>query len=128
MCSFAQEDAHSLSRFARQVCRIRLLAHNRNNSAAERAKIAQSFITGSEVYPNPTTDNVTLQINAAKEQIAKIVLIDVKGNKVFEKDYSFSKGTNQAALPTQNLTRGTYIAVVYNADNLLLATEKIVRQ
>lgn len=99
-----------------------------NNSTAERAKIAQAFITGSSVYPNPTTDNVTLQINAAQEHEAKVLLIDVNGKQLFEQNYSFSKGSNQAVLPTQRFTKGTYIAVVYNSDNVLIATQKIVKQ
>ncbi|MEJ7683189.1 MAG: T9SS type A sorting domain-containing protein [Segetibacter sp.] len=92
-----------------------------NLSAAKtlRDKIAQAFITRSEVFPNPTTANTTLQINAAKEHAARIVLVNVDGKKVFERSYSFS---------TEKIARGTYIAAVYNADNVLIATQKIVKQ
>lgn len=98
--------------------------------AANRAPrdVATSYITGSQVFPNPTHDNVTLQVNAAKEHTAKIVLIDVNGKQVFERKYNFSKGSNQALLPTEKLNKGTYIAAVYNADNVLIATQKIVKQ
>ncbi len=89
---------------------------------------AQTYITGSEVFPNPTTDNVTLQINAAKEYTAKIVLIDMNGKQLFEHNYSFVKGSNQAVLPTSKFKKGTYIAAVYNSDNVLIATQKIVKQ
>lgn len=102
-----------------------------NNASAQRAlqdKIAQSYITGSSVFPNPTTDNVTLQINAAKEHTAKIVLVDVNGKQLFQQNYDFIKGNNQAVLPTGKFTRGTYIVAVYNSDNVLIATQKIVRQ
>lgn len=102
-----------------------------NNSSAQRAlrdKIAQSYITGSAVFPNPTPGKATLQINAAKDHGAKVVLINIDGKRVFERNYSFSKGSNQAVLPTEKLTRGTYIAVVFNADNIITATQKIVKQ
>ncbi len=102
-----------------------------NNSAAQRAlhvKIAQAYIIKSQVFPNPTTKNVTLQIDAAKEHIAKIVLVNADGTQVFQRNYTFSKGSNQAVLPTEKFTRGTYIAAVYNSDNVLIATQKIVKQ
>ncbi len=102
-----------------------------NNSLAQRAlrdKVAQTYITESQVFPNPTIKNVTLKINAAKEHIAKIVLVNVEGKKVFERNYSFSKGSNQAVLPTEKFTKGIYIAAVYNSDNVLIATQKIEKQ
>lgn len=102
-----------------------------NNSSAQRDlrdKIAQTYITGSEVFPNPTTDNITLQINAAKDHTAKIIIVDVNGKQLFEQNYSFIKGNNQAVLPTGKFMRGTYIAAVYNSDNVLIATQKIVKQ
>ncbi|MEJ7680899.1 MAG: T9SS type A sorting domain-containing protein [Segetibacter sp.] len=102
-----------------------------NNSSAQRAlrdKIAQTYITESKVYPNPTSKNATLQITAAKEHVAKVVLVNADGKQVFQRNYTFSKGNNQAVLPTEKLTRGTYIAVVYNSDNVLIATLKIVKQ
>lgn len=102
-----------------------------SNSSEQRDlhdKIAQTFITGSGVFPNPTSGDATLQVTAAKEHMAKVVLVDVNGKQVFEKNYGFSKGSNQAVLPTQKFTKGTYIAVVYNSDNVLIATQKIVKQ
>jgi hypothetical protein len=102
-----------------------------NNSSVERPlrdRIAHAYITGSTIFPNPTLGKATLQINAAKDHGAKVVLINVDGKQVFERSYSFSKGSNQAVLPTEKLTRGTYIAVVFNADNVITATQKIVKQ
>jgi len=105
-----------------------LIAGNNSSQRALSNNIAQSYITGSSVFPNPTTKDVTLQITAAKEHQAKIVLIDINGKQFFERKYSFSKGSNQAVLPIEKLNRGTYIVVVYNADNVLIATQKIIKQ
>jgi len=102
-----------------------------NNSPAQRGlreKIAQAYIMTSEVYPNPTTANTTLQVNAAKEHIARIVLFAINGKQMFERNYTFSKGSNLTVLPIERLIKGTYIAVVYNTDNVLIATQKIVKQ
>ncbi len=105
-----------------------LITGNNSLQRAVSNNIAQAYITGSSVFPNPTTKDVTLQITAAKEHQAKIVLIDVNGKQLFEGKYSFSKGSNQAVLPIEKFNRGTYIAVVYNADNVLIATQKIVKE
>ena len=104
------------------------VARNNSSPARDRDEIAKAFITGSAVFPNPTTANTTLQINAAQSYAARIALINVDGKKVFERNYSFSKGSNQAILPTEKFTKGIYIAAVYNADNVLIATKKIVKQ
>jgi hypothetical protein len=100
----------------------------KDNSTAQRALIAQSYITRSSVFPNPTNRDVTLQITAAKEHHAKIVLIDVNGKQLFQQNYNMVKGSNQAVLPTEKLNKGTYIAVVYNSDNIVIATQKIEKQ
>lgn len=106
----------------------KIAGNNLSSAKALHDKIAQAYITGSEVFPNPTTGNATLQVNAAKDHQARIVLINADGKQVFEKNYRFSKGSNQALLPTEKLMRGTYIAVVYNPENVLIATLKIVKQ
>lgn len=108
-----------------------IISGNGSDSLAAKAASnisAKSYITGSSAFPNPTTNNVTLQINAAKEHTAKIILIDVNGKQLFERNYSFSKGSNQAVLPTKKFNKGTYIAVVYNSENIIIATQKIVKQ
>jgi hypothetical protein len=105
-----------------------LIAGNSSAQRAIRDKIAQAYITGSEVFPNPAIDKVTLQINAAKEHLARIVLLDINGKQLFEKKYTFYNGSNQALLPIEKFSKGTYIAAVYNADNVLIATQKIVKE
>ncbi len=104
------------------------VAADNSSQRALTNNIAKTYITGSSVFPNPTTKDVTLQITAAKEHQAKIVLIDVNGKQLFQKNYTFSKGSNQAVLPIEKFNRGTYIAVVFNSDNVLIATQKIVKE
>ncbi len=65
-----------------------------NNSSEQRGlhyKIAQAYITKCELYPNPTAGNATLQITAAKDHQARIVLFAMNGKQVFGRNYSFSK-------------------------------------
>lgn len=60
-----------------------IAGNNSSSAKALRDKIAQVYITGSQVFPNPTSGNATLQVDAAKEHAARIVLINVDGKQVF---------------------------------------------
>jgi len=91
-------------------------------------KVAQSFITASRVYPNPTFSNVNIQVNAAKDHEARIIVVDLSGKLMYEKYFNFGKGSNNAVLSLSGLIKGTYFAGVYNSENVLTAKHKIVKE
>ncbi len=78
--------------------------------------------------PNPTPGNFTLQINAAQNWTARVVLMDVSGKQLAVSTHGLGKGANQIALSLAPYDKGTYLAVVYNQNNALIAVQKIVKQ
>lgn len=90
-------------------------------------KLQQAFIKASNVFPNPTENNVTIQINAAKNYNAKIVVLDVTGKHLLEQNYNLIKGDNQPQVSLGNYSKGTYIIAVFNSDNFLIALHKVVK-
>ncbi len=91
-------------------------------------KVAQSFITASRVYPNPAFSNVNIQVTAAKDHEARIIMVDLSGKLMYEKYFNFGKGSNNAVLSLSGLVKGTYFAGVYNSENVLIAKHKIVKE
>jgi hypothetical protein len=94
-------------------------------AAAE--SLRQSFIKASVAFPNPTDNNVTIQMEAAKTYRGKIALLDLTGKQVFQQDYQFVKGKNETRLSLSKFSGGTYIVAILNANNLLIASHKIVK-
>lgn len=91
-------------------------------------KVGRHEVIKFGVHPNPTSGNAILEIDAPKENKAEVVLFTMEAKEVFRKSYSLAKGTNEVILPTEGFIKGTYIAVVYNSDKVLVATQKVIKQ
>lgn len=102
-----------------------------NNAARQhtlREGLANAAVIKSNVFPNPTSRDCILQINAAKGFSAKIVLADAGGKQLYEKSLQLGKGANQVEMSIEKLAGGTYFARVYNNENKLVVLQKIVKQ
>jgi hypothetical protein len=73
------------------------------------------FVT---VMPNPFDDIIRMQINAAQQANATIVLFDMLGRKMITKNVKLSAGVNNFEL-TESLTlaNGTYQLTIYTEKN-----------
>ncbi|MBD0350533.1 MAG: T9SS type A sorting domain-containing protein [Flavisolibacter sp.] len=91
-------------------------------------EVAQDFITRSNVFPNPTRNEFRLVVDAAKNMTGKVALIDISGKQIFEKRVNFNQGNNSILLSLGKYNDGTYIALVYNLDNSVIAAHKIVKK
>lgn len=91
-------------------------------------KEVAKYIASSTVVPNPTPGNFQLQINATQSWMARVVLVDVTGKQLSVSRHSLGKGTNQIPLSVTAYDKGTYLAAVYNQNNVLIAIEKVVKQ
>jgi hypothetical protein len=63
-----------------------------------------------KIFPNPVTDNLTLEYNLDKTSNFKFALYDVLGNIVYQEENPTAYGYYQYLIPTQNLAQGLYIA------------------
>lgn len=63
-----------------------------------------------KIFPNPVTDNLTLEYNLDKTSNFKFALYDVLGNIVYQEENPTAYGYYHYSLPTQNLAQGLYIA------------------
>jgi len=75
------------------------------------------------IYPNPATNNLTIELNSEIQQIS-IELYDITGKMVYMKSYK----SNSANLNVFDFETGTYILKVKNIEGQIIKTEKIVKK
>lgn len=60
------------------------------------------------VYPNPASSQANVSITANAPQSAKITMVNIVGQVVFEKEVTLNAGSNNLAIATDNLVNGVY--------------------
>lgn len=77
-----------------------------------------STITQVQLYPNPTLQNATLQLQMAQStNNALITIHDIVGKKMFETTQNLTAGSNTLELPTATLPKGMYIVNLKTQNN-----------
>jgi hypothetical protein len=78
------------------------------------------------VYPNPTTNNITVQMNLDKEQNVEFILYNIMGEMVYDSKVSEQEGTILQEIDLSLLPDGIYLVKVNEGDKYF--TNKIVKQ
>jgi hypothetical protein len=61
------------------------------------------------VYPNPSTSILKVNVNLPSQELYSIVLTDILGNLVFDKQEQLKKGDNTFEIDVSNLVKGYYM-------------------
>jgi len=70
------------------------------------------------MFPNPTTDIINLNIYASQNSINTISFIDITGKRVFfEQNVRFEAGDNFKQINAENLKAGQYILIINDGKN-----------
>ena len=64
------------------------------------------------LYPNPSSKNIFVQYESAKEFSAVVSIVNIKGQKVFSRNEKIKKGNNRLKIDISSLTTGMYALVV----------------
>ncbi|HOZ87327.1 MAG TPA: T9SS type A sorting domain-containing protein, partial [Bacteroidia bacterium] len=64
------------------------------------------------IYPNPATDEITIDLSNLKENIRSLEIINVLGETVFQKHGPELSNENLVKVPVKDLSGGTYFVVV----------------
>lgn len=65
------------------------------------------------LYPNPTTDKITINLNSKVNEVATVRLFDITGVNVRVISKQLSMGNNSMEIDMANLSAGVYNAVIY---------------
>ena len=76
------------------------------------------------VYPNPTEDNLTIELNLEKEETANFKVYDISGRLLLEKKLINTKNN----LSLKGLSRGVYLYWIKNQNGKVLKKDKLVIQ
>jgi len=70
------------------------------------------------VYPNPTSDNVTVMFGNVDNDKCIFELYDAIGNKVFSNEIAANQ--NSVIIPLENVAKGVYILKIDNTQNTII--------
>ncbi len=68
--------------------------------------IEESSISAFEVFPNPTSEQISIKINSLKEQEVSIEVFDILGRKIMQENLVLSQGENAKLLNISGLSNG----------------------
>lgn len=72
----------------------------------------ESQFTSLQLFPNPVTDNLQVQIPSSGKLDAVIWIIDAGGKTVHSRTLQLSEGQNTASIPVLHLTAGIYYLII----------------
>lgn len=85
---------------------------------SQAKKVQFSLLRSCHLYPNPTSQNSSLEIETIGVCKAVLLLLDAGGKTLFEQQLSLKNGTNTIQLPMINtLSSGIYTVCLSIADN-----------
>ena len=76
------------------------------------------------VYPTFTKENITIELNNAKEEQMFLKITDLTGSVVRKENFS----SNKQEISLNNLAQGFYFVTLHNADNKQVLAKKIVKE
>ena len=79
-----------------------------------------------QVYPNPMSHFITIEMNSAIEQSATIKLTNTTGQLMLEEKVILKKGINQHTVKTASLSGGLYWLIFNDGANQV--TQKVIKQ
>jgi hypothetical protein len=80
------------------------------------------------VYPNPTTDKLTLSITSPRADKLTLLLSDITGRIVMNQTYQVVIGDNNISLAVSNLSKGSYTIRILCSEGCETAVTKFVKQ
>lgn len=86
-----------------------------------------SVIDGISLFPNPTTDNATLVVEASKTSQLSLTVVNMMGQVVGSQTINAYAGKNIVQLNTDNLAQGVYTLVLRDSKGVAKA-QRLVKQ
>jgi PKD repeat protein len=84
-------------------------------------------IAGVKLYPNPFSDNLTLNLNASTGTAYTYTMSDMYGNQIISEKVLADKGENKIQLNTSNINSGVYFVTIMDNTTKKAQTIKVVK-
>jgi len=86
----------------------------------------ESFLSDVTIFPNPTSDNATIELNVQKISLVKFQLVDLAGKLIKEINAGEIQGNYKHTINTTGISKGIYFLKVIAND--AVEVKKIVIQ
>ena len=91
---------------------VRVDANNITGWDGAEEHNAVNPMTSARVYPNPTSGNLYVEVNASSDSEVVMTVFNIMGQKVAEKNASINTGINTTSINTNELSSGVYFVTV----------------
>ncbi len=103
-------------------------ARNYKISTTTVTKIIDAVLVKNfKAFPNPVQDLLTLQINVENAMTNQIIVVDILGRIVLQKEVYLTENQNEINLDLGNITTGTYILTFVN-NGKITATTTLIKE
>ena len=65
-----------------------------------------------QLFPNPVSDVLQVQIPSAQKETVTIMITDAGGKTVYSTMQQLTEGNNAASIPVQHLSKGSYLLII----------------
>ena len=96
-------------------------AKNQNYIAANDPFLSENqetIISDLNVYPNPTSDYITLNFTSTTTEDLQLFLTDILGKTIFSKTLLTDKGEQNIRFQVSDLPKGTYFLQIVNNEEI----------
>ena len=76
----------------------------------------ENFVSNISAYPNPATENITIELTAQKSSTIKLQLVDVMGKLIREVNSGTVQGNYKQTINTGGIEKGTYFLKIVASD------------
>ncbi len=90
-------------------------------------KTNTNAISGIKIYPNPFTDNLTVNLSSYQSNNVICAMYDMMGNLILKENVLVNKGDNEFKLKTDGLNQGVYFVNIVGNDGKKVSTLKVVK-
>ena len=79
-----------------------------------------------QLYPNPTTDQFTIRLNALHVKLITVEIVDLLGHLV-QKEVRAVTGSGTMTIDIETINSGVYLVKIWDASSQLLKNEKLIK-
>jgi hypothetical protein len=79
------------------------------------------------IFPNPFSANLNIEFNSTKNNSISIVIFDINGRIVINKNLDIVSGYNNININTNNIAKGTYALKIATKDDSINISTKIIK-
>ena len=89
---------------------------------------AEEVNTFSNIYPNPTSAEFTMDVTLDKDQEIVLEMFDILGNVVISEKHNLASGTSIMKTNMEAFNNGMYFVRILDANSNVMHTERVVKQ